>query len=175
MSSREKKSQVIDELEAVISKSSIGILTGYQGLSTAEMTVLRRKLRESGTEYKVIKNTLAKFAAEKAGKSDLVKLLKGPLAMALGHGDATKTARELVNYIRDSKVNISIKGGFLGDRALSAEEVKTLAELPSREIMLAKVLGDIQSPMVTLVGYLSSPIRDVLGVLNSRIQQLEGE
>ncbi len=172
--SREKKAQIIDRLQDTFSKCSIGILTDYRGLSTPEITVLRRKLMESSIEYKVVKNTLARFAGERAGKSDLASLFEGPIAIAFGYGDVTEPAKILSDYIRTSQA-MSIKGGFLGDKLLTSEDVVTLPTLPSREILLAKVLGSMQGPITTLVGCLTTPIRGIIGVLQARIQQLEGE
>ncbi len=173
--SREKKAQTIDRLQDAFSKCSIGILTDYRGLSTPEITVLRRKLRESSIEYKVVKNTLVRFAGERAGKGDLVSLFEGPIAIAFGYGDITEPAKVLTDYIRISKASLDIKGGFLGDRLLTSEDVATLSTLPSREILLAKVLGGMQGPIITLVGCLTTPIKGIIGVLQARIKQLEGE
>ena len=173
--SREKKAQTIDRLQDTFSKCSIGILTDYRGLSTPEITILRRKLRESSVEYKVVKNTLARFAGERAGKGDLVNFFEGPVAIAFSYGDVTEPAKILTDYIRTSKASLSIKGGFLGDRLLTSEDVVTLSTLPSREILLAKVLGGMQGPIVTLVGCLTTPIKGIIGVLQARIKQLEGE
>lgn len=173
--SREKKAQTIDRLQDAFSKCSIGILTDYRGLSTPEITILRRKLRESSVEYKVVKNTLARFAGERAGKSDLVSFFEGPIAIAFGYGDITEPAKILTDYIRTSKASLNIKGGFLGDRLLTSEDVATISTLPSREILLAKVLGRMQGPIITLVGCLTTPIKGIIGVLQARIKQLEGE
>ena len=173
--SREKKAQIIDSLQEVFSQCNIGILTDYRGLSASEMNVLRRRLRESGIGYKVVKNTLARLAAERAGKDELVSFLEGPIAVALGYGDITEPAKVLTDYIRTSKASLSIKGGFLGDKLLTLAEVDTLSTLPSREILLAKVLGGMQSPIVALVSCLTTPIQGIIGVLQARIQQLEGE
>ena len=172
--SKEKKAQIIDRLQEVFSNCSIGILTDYRGLSAPEINDLRGKLRGSGIEYKVVKNTLAQFAAERAGKNDLVSLFEGPVAIAFSYGDITEPARVLADYISTSKVSLSIKGGFLGDRLLTSQDVMTLSTLPSREILLAKVMGGMQSPIAALLGYLTTPIRGVIGILQARIQQLEG-
>jgi len=173
--SREKKIQIIDSLQEEFSKCSISILTDYRGLATSEMTALRRRLQESGGEYKVVKNTLARFAAARAGKDNLVSSFEGPIAIAFGYGNITVPARVLVSYIEDSKVSLSIKGGFWGDRLLTPEEVMTLATLPSREILLARIVGQMKSPISALLGCLTSPIRGTIGVLQARIKQLEGE
>ena len=172
---REKKAQIIDRLQEVFSKCSIGIFTDYRGLSVPEITVLRRKLKESGIEYKVVKNTLARFAAERAGKDELAGFFVGPVAVALGYGDITEPARVLADYIGTSKASLSVKGGFLGDSVLSVEDVMTLSTLPSRELLLAKVVGGMQIPIMALLGCLTTPMRGFMGILQARIQQLEGE
>ena len=173
--SKEEKAKIIDQLQELFSKCSVGILTDYRGLSTFEMTVLRRRLRESGIDYRVVKNTLARFAAERAGKEDLPSLFEGPVAIASGYGEITELARILADYIRTSKVSLSIKGGFLEDRLLTSEDITTLAILPSKEILLAKVVSGMQSPIYALLNYLTTPVRGFIGVLQNRIQQLEGE
>ncbi|GAI29445.1 unnamed protein product, partial [marine sediment metagenome] len=85
--------------------------------------------------------------AERAGKDDLVSFLEGPIAIAFGYGDITEPAKALADYIRTSRTSLNIKGGFLGDRLLTSEDVATLSTLPSRDILLAKVLGGMQSPI----------------------------
>lgn len=172
--SREKKTQIIDSLQEAFSKCSISILTDYRGLATSEMTTLRRRLQESGSEYKVVKNTLARFAAARAGKDNLVNSFEGPIAIAFGYGNITIPARILVSYIEDSKASLSIKGGFWGDKLLTPEEVMTLATLPSREILLARIVGQMKSPVSALLGCLTSPIRGTIGLVQARIKQLEG-
>ena len=171
---REKKTQIIDELQQVFSESRVGIFTDYRGLSTAQITELRRTLRNSGIKYRVVKNTMARFALERAGKSELVDFLKGPVAIAFGKDDATVPAKALAEYMRTSKVSLSIKGGFLLDRVLTSGDVETLATLPPREILLGRVLAGMQSPIVALISCLAGPIRGVTGVLQARIKQLEG-
>jgi large subunit ribosomal protein L10 len=171
---RRRKEQIINAIQEDFSKCSIGILTDYRGLSAPEMTNLRRILRGTGIEYKVIKNTMARFAAQRAGKDELVSSLEGPVAIAFGYGDITEPAKALAAYIDTATTTLSIKGGLLDDRVLTAEEVKSLSKIPSREILLAKVMGCMQTPISTLMGCLAAPIRQTIGVLQARIQQLEG-
>lgn len=173
--SKEKKTEIIDRLQELLAGCSIGILTDYRGLSAPEINDLRRRLKESGIDYKVVKNTLARFAAERAGKEELVSLFEGPVAIAFGYGNVTEPAKILADYIRTSSEVLSIRGGFIGDRVLASADIKTLSTLPPKEVLLAKVLGGMQAPIVTLVSYLTTPIRGVIGVLQARIQQLEGE
>ena len=172
--SREKKVQIMDKLQEIFSTCSVGILADYRGLSAPEMTELRRSLREAGIEYKVIKNTLARFAAEKAGKNELMNFFNGPTSIAFSYGDIMGPARALAEYIRDSKDAIRIKGGFLSDRLLTAKDVIVLATLPPREILLAKIVGGMQSPIIILLSHLATPMRGLVNVLQARIQQLEG-
>jgi large subunit ribosomal protein L10 len=173
VATREQKAQLIDSLQEIFSKCSVGVLTDYRGLTAAEMTALRRQFRKAGVEYRVVKNTLARFAAERAGKDELVGLFEGPVAIAFGYGDITEPAKALAAYIEEAKVEMTVKGGFLPDRMLSAEEVETLSKLPSRDILLARVVGGIKSPLTALVGRLSAPMTGLVGVLQARIKQLE--
>ena len=173
--SREKKAKTIDSLEGVFSECSVGVLTDYRGLSVHEMTVLRRKLGELGIEYRVVKNTLARFAAERLGRSDLAATFEGPVALAVGYGGIVEPAKVLADYIDTAKSILTIKGGFLSDRLLTSEEVSTLAKLPSREVLVAKVLGAMQSPIAALVSCLNAPITGLARVFQARIKQLEGE
>ena len=172
--SREKKTQIIDSLQQLFSQCSIGILTDYRGQSANEMNELRRRLRELGIEYKVVKNTLARFAAQRAGREELLSFFEGPVAIAFGYGGITEPAKALADYIETSKASMSIKGGFLPDRLLTREEVTTLSTLPSQEVLLARVVGGVQSPISALVSYLTAPVMGIIGALQSRIQQMEG-
>lgn len=173
--SKEKKAQIIERLQEVFSGCKVAILTDYRGLSTAEMTALRRKLGESGIKYQVVKNTMARFAVQRAGRDDLLELFEGPIAIAFGYGGIVEPAKILADYINTSKVELGIKGGFLPDRLLTAEEVTTLSRLPTKEILLAKVVGGMQAPLYALHSYLSAPLRGLAMILQARIRQLEGE
>ena len=172
---KQKKAQIIDSLHEVFSKCSIGILTDYRGLSALEMTDLRGRFRQSGIDYRVVKNTLARFAAQRAGRDELANLFEGPVAIAFGYSDITQPAKTLADYIRGSRTSLSIKAGFLSDGLLTSEEVMTLSTLPSREVLLARVVGGTQIPIIALVSCLAAPIRGIMGALQARIKQLEGE
>ncbi len=170
---KERNIQGVERLKETLAKSSVIILTDYRGLGTPELTTLRRKLRESGTEYHVVKNTLARIAAAEVGKKALAAGLEGPVAMAIGYGDLTTPARVITSYINETKSNLIVKGGLLGDKLITAQEVTLLATLPSREVLIARVIGQMKSPMARVVGALSSPISGLMGVLQQRIKQLE--
>ncbi len=172
---REKKTEIIEQLQAELSGCDIGVLTDYRGLSNSEITALRRRIQESGGAYTVVKNTMARFAAERSGRADLAATFDGPVAIAFGHGDATGLPKVLEEFVRTAGTSISIKGGFLPDRMLTAVEVSQLAALPSREVLLAQVLGGLQAPIAGLIRCLASPLSGLAGVLQARIEQLEGE
>lgn len=172
VSSREKKAKIIEQIENSLSRASICILADYRGLTASDMNDLRRRLREAGIELRVVKNTLARLAAERASKSELTKLLEGPLAIAFGFGEVTVPAKVLAEYSQAQKT-LQIKGGLLGDRLLSVRDVAELVALPSREVLVARVIGGIQAPIVSLVIYLNSPVRGLMAVLQARIKQME--
>jgi len=138
------------------------------------MTALRRRLREKGIDYKVTKNTLARIAAQKAGREEVASLFDGPVAVVFGYGDITEPARVLADYIQATKSAMTIKGGFLTDRLLTSDNIATLSSLPPTGVLIARVLAEVQKPIVALVGYLSAPMQGMIGVLQARIKQLEG-
>lgn len=171
----EKKKKAVVSLQQVFSKSSIGIVTDYRGLKTSELNELRGKLKEANVEYKVVKNSLAQIAAENAGLQHLRGTFQGPVAIAFGHGDITRAIKTLSDFIRNTKSILNIKGGFLEDRILSAKELETLAKLPSKDVLISRVIGGIQSPIYGLVYVLAGPVRGLAQVLHGRIQQLEAK
>jgi len=171
----EKKEKAVESLQQVFAKSNIGIMTDYRGLKTSELNELRRKLKEADVEYKVVKNSLAQIAARNAGLDYMEGTFQGPMAVAFGYGDITKATKTLTDYIRTSKSALKIKGGFLEDRALTVKDLETLAKLPSREVLLGRVIGGMQSPIYGLVNVLAAPMRGLAQVLQARIQQMEGQ
>jgi large subunit ribosomal protein L10 len=171
---REKKTEIIGNLEQLFSRCMVAVLTDYRGQSANEMTELRRRLRGVGIEFRVVKNTLARFAAQRLGREELLGFFEGPVAIAFGYGDITEPAKALASYIEESKAIMIIKGGFLADRILTKEEVNTLSTLPPREVLLARVVGGVQGPISALVGQLADPITGLIAGLQARIQQLEG-
>ena len=171
---KEKKEQMIDELASSLSRCTIAVATDYRGLTAKEMVQLRRRLTESGIEYRVIKNTLTRFAAERAGKNQLETLLTGPVAIAFGYDDVVKPAQILREHIRSASSVLQIKGGILGDRLLTAEDVVNLAVMPSKEVLLARLVGQLNAPLQALHNVLSAPLRGLLNVMQARIKQVEG-
>lgn len=169
----EKKEQLVAEFQETMSKCSVGILTDYRGLTMAEMTDLRRKLRAANIEYHVIKNSLAQIAAKNLGKEELVPKFTGPMAVAFGYGEVPETARVLTDYIKAAKSILTIKGGFFENIVLDAQGVEKLSKLPSKEVLIAQVIGGIQAPLYGIVNVLAGTMRGIMNVLNARIKQLE--
>lgn len=169
----EKKVETVEELGKFLSESSIIITTSYQGIKTSDITNLRRNLRQSGIEFKVAKNTLAKIAAERSNRKALHSVISGPTAFALGRGDPVEPAKVITEFIRTSRLPITIYGGVLDGAVLSAADVAALATIPSRDVLIAQLLGGLQSPVYRLVGVLNNVLASLPRVLEARRQQLE--
>ena len=173
--SREEKKRIIGEIEEILSGCTAAVFTDYRGLSAGDIGELRRKLRGADVSYRVVKNTMARFAAEAAGKPYLTEFIEGPVAIAYSNGEVSGPAQVLMEYIASTKLELTIKGGFIGDKMLTKAEISALAKLPSRDVLLAQVLAGMKSPITSLVSCLSSPMRGFAAVLSARIKQLEGE
>jgi large subunit ribosomal protein L10 len=171
----QKKVQAVETLQGTFSKVTIGILTDYRGMTTTELNDLRHKLRAAKVEYKVVKNTLAVIAARNAGLKHVDEIFKGPSAMVTGYGEISEAARALTDYIRTNKSAMKIRGGFLTDTVLTAQDVDTLAKLPTKSVLISQVMAGMQTPISRLVSVLAAPIRDVMGVLQARIKQMEAK
>jgi large subunit ribosomal protein L10 len=169
----EEKKQAVDDLAEKVQSASVIISTDYGGLTVSEMTDLRRKLRAQQIEFRVIKNTLARFAAMKAGKEDLNNIIVGTTAMVFGYDDIAVPAKILLEYIRSTKSQLKISGGLVENRVLSAAEVATLATIPPKEVLVAKLLGSLNSPLYGLVTVLNANISGLTYVLSARQKQLE--
>jgi large subunit ribosomal protein L10 len=171
---RKEKEQIINELAENLSKCAVAITTDYRGMTAKELVQLRKQLHLQGVEYKVIKNTLARFAAEKAGVKGLDQFFSGPMAIALGYDDAVKPAKILVDHIKAVNSVLKIKGGVMGDTILSAAEVSSLASIPSREILLSRLMGQLKAPIYQLHYVLSAPMSGLVTALQARAKQLGG-
>jgi large subunit ribosomal protein L10 len=157
---RSEKVAVVDEVRQHFSDSDAAILTEYRGLKVKELAELRRSLTPAGGEYKVYKNTLVRFAARDAGLEGLDALLEGPTAVAFIKGDAAAAAKALRDFSRTQPLLV-IKGGVLGDKILSVSETTALADLPSREVLLARLAGAIAAPMQQMAGLLQALPRNL--------------
>jgi len=170
----DEKKEVVEQLADRLARCNIAITTDYRGIPVAEMTDLRRRLRQRDVEFRVVKNTLIGFAAEKAGKSKFVNVVEGPTAVAFGYGDIADPAKAVVEYIRSSGSVLRIRGALVGQRAISAAEVTSLAYMPPREVLVAKLLGGMKGPIVGLVNVLSANLSGLVYILDARMRQLEG-
>jgi large subunit ribosomal protein L10 len=169
---REKKGQIIDKLTGDLSQSTIIIATNYQGLPAKQMAELRHILAKADADYHVVKNTLIRFAADKAGKSRVMDIIEGPVALVFGHGDAVNLAKALSQYIKSMELPLQIRGGLLEDRVLTSTEVLNLANLPPKEVLIAQVIGQLQAPMRGLHNILNFPLPGLLNVLQRRVEKL---
>ena len=169
---REKKVQIVSNLADDLSRSTIIIATNYQGLLAKQMAELRNALAKAGVEYHVVKNTLVYRAADQAGKPQLRDIIEGPVALAFGYDDIVNTAKALNQYIKSAALSLQIRGGLLGDRILLPEEVVSLANLPPREVLISKLIGQLQAPIGTLHNILNLPLQGLLNVLQNRAQTI---
>lgn len=156
---RPHKVEAVAEIVEKMRSSQAVFVTEYRGLTVTELAQLRNDLRPAGTELKVYKNTMVRRAAAETGNDALAEFLVGPTALALVSGDIAGAAKALVET---SKANplLVVKGGMLGENPLSAADIKTLATLPSREELLAKMAGLLQAPMVATAGLLQAMPRN---------------
>jgi large subunit ribosomal protein L10 len=167
---RPEKVAVVDEVREKLSAADAAILTEYRGLKVGELADLRRSLRGAGGEYKVYKNTLVRFAARDLGLAELDDVLTGPTAIAFVRGDAAGVAKALRDYSR-SNPTLVIKGTVLGGKVLDAKSTAALADLPSREVLLAQLAGALQAPMAKFAGLLQALPRNFAYGLKALIDQ----
>ena len=155
----EAKRETVAELKEALASSRTLIVSEYRGLTVKEIAEIRRALRKQDVAYRVVKNRLMRIAAGDSVGAALSPLLTGPTAIAFGT-DESATAKAVIDATRPYRL-VTITGGVLGDRAIDADGVRTLANLPSREVLLAKLAGGMQSPMSTLAGLLTANIRNL--------------
>jgi large subunit ribosomal protein L10 len=167
-----QKVRTVNELSDRLSRSRLTIVTDYRGLNVADLQILRGNLRSYGAEFHIAKNTLTKIAAGKVGVDGLDPLLEGPSALVFAFDDVVQTAKAINDFVRTSRI-LSVKGGVMGDRAVSAADVEAIATLPSREELQAKLLGMLVSPMARTLGVLGGPSRSMVYLLNARAEQPE--
>ena len=152
---RELKEAKVAEIKEKLEKSKAVVLSKYQGLSVEEDTVLRKSLREAGVEYKVYKNTLVILAAKELGLEGIAEYLEGPVSIAFGYEDVTLAARLLNDFAKDHK-KLELKAGIVEGEIYNEDKIKQLATIPSKEILIAKLLGSIKSPISSFARVLSA-------------------
>ena len=167
----EQKKAVVEDLRNVVSSAEALVLVEHSGLTVNETTAFRRELDKEGASFRVIKNTLFVRAVEGTGREFLAEGLAGPLALAYTGADPAAMAKVLTAFKKTSQ-RIEFKGGFLGDKRISADDVKALAALPPAETLKAMLLGALAGVPRKFLGTLQAPARDFVGVLKARENQL---
>ena len=170
---KEQKAEQVELLSEKLRKAKVALLTDYRGLTVTQLQDLRGKLRTGDVEYRVVKNTLARRAAEAAGVPALQAELEGPVAIAFGYDDLSLPSRLINEWLRATRLKLDVKGGLVEGRVFSPDQVKQLADLPSRESLIAQLMGTLQSPVSQLVGIMQTPLQQLLGVLNAYKTKLE--
>ena len=166
---RPEKVAVVDEVRAKFKAADAAVLTEYRGLNVSATAELRRALRAAGGEFKIYKNTLVRFAARDLGM-EIDDLLTGPTAIAFIEGDPVNVAKALRDFAKTNPALI-IKGGVLGDKLLSEGDVKALADVEPREVLLAKLAGAMAAPMQQFAGLLQALPRNLAYGLQALIDQ----
>jgi len=167
---RPEKVAQVREVRERLSSSSASLLTEYRGLTVGDLGALRRSLAAAGGEYRVFKNTLVRFAAAELGLEGLDSLLTGPTAIAFVDGDAAEVAKALRDFARTHPALV-VKGGVLGSQLLSSSEAAALADLPSRDVMLARLAGAFSAPLQQLAGLLAALPRNFAYGLKALLDQ----
>ncbi|MEX5284164.1 50S ribosomal protein L10 [Selenomonas sputigena] len=172
-----QKQAVVAELKEKLTTAKGAVFTSYKGLTVAQDTELRRALRAAGVSYHVVKNTMTRIAAKEAGLDEICGHLEGTTALAVSTEDAVAPAKTICEFIKKNKLEeagiLTLKAGLLDGRVIDVNEVKALAALPSREVLIAKLLGSMQSPIAGTVNVLQGVIRNAVYVLEAIRKQKE--
>lgn len=170
----QRKIDLVEELKQIIERASITVGADFRGLRVQEMDQMRRRLRASSVEVRVIKNRLLRLAADQAGIPDLMQIIEGPTALVLSYDDPTEAAKAVMEYARSAPPTFTIRGAFMDGQVVSADDLKALVLLPPRPVMLAQLAGQLQAPLATFVGLLESPLQELSSLLQSALSELPG-
>ena len=168
---RKEKEQIISDFNKKIEGYKAVVLTHYRGLNVDQMNHLRKRLREEKVSYHVIKNTLMRLASKGTDLEKLGDYFEGPTAIAISYGDPILLAKVLLEFIK-TQPSLEIKVGLIEGRVAPPEEVKALATMPSREVLLAQILGEIQTSGGQVMGAILSILQQMLGIIQARVDQL---
>ncbi len=171
---RQEKERLVREYGEKLGRAQVLIWSHYSGIDVAQMTAFRRQIRASGGDVVVVKNSLMQLALQEQGLPISNELTSGPSLVTFAYDDVAATTKVLNDFARTSNERLQIVGGIVGGKLATAEQIRSLADLPSREVLMAQLLGGIQAPISGLVGTLAAMVRGVMNVLNARAQQLEG-
>jgi large subunit ribosomal protein L10 len=171
---RTDKERIVEELTAELSASETLIVADYRGLTNKQLEGLRDTLLEHGARFRIVKNTLTRQAAQRAGADALLVMLEGPTAIAFVEtsGDPAAVAKALAATSRETNV-LTLRGGIFEGQALSSEEVAQLATLPPLDVLRGQLVGAIIGPVTQLLALVSAPLQDLRGLIDARIMQLE--
>lgn len=162
----ERKQQQVDELTAAFKKANVGVLVNYSGITVENDTKLRKQLREAGCEYRVVKNTLLSRAFKDAGIDGMEEHLKGTTAIAYSEGGYTEAPKILSDYAKGSD-SFKVKAGFIDGDTVDADSIDRLAKLPSKEVLIAQVLGGFNAPIQGFANVLNGTMRGLVVALNA--------
>ena len=166
----EQKKQVVQDLSDKVKSAISIVLADYRGLTVEQDTALRNALRAAGVDYKVVKNSLTSLAMKANGLEDLVGFLNGPTAMAYSTTDAVAPAKVLSEFAKKFE-KLELKAGVVEGKIIDVDGIKALAELPSREVLIAKVLGSLNAPISGYVNVLNANITGLVVALNAIAEQ----
>ena len=164
---KENKSEAVDALKSAIEAQRGAVVASFRGVTVAEITVLRKKLREVNAEIRVVKNTMIRRAAEGTPFSGLSESFKGPTAIAFSHGDPVALAKVMKEYVAAANQKVTLKAGFLDGKTLTDQEVRALADVPSREVLLTRMACSMNYPISRLAQVLADGPRSFATVLES--------
>lgn len=167
-----EKTKRVEEMKEKLSQSKGLVLADFRGISVALDTKLRRKMREAGVEYRVAKNAYTRIAAEELGISGLEEHLKGPVAIAISYEDVIAPAKVLSDFIKENKT-LTVKAGILDGKVIGADDVRALAALPSKEVLLAKLMGSMNAPITGFVNVLHGNLTGFVRALDAVRAQKE--
>ena len=169
----QEKKEVVKEISGKLKSAKSIVLTDYRGLTVEQDTDLRNALRKSGIEYKVVKNTLTKLAARENGLEVLEPYLNGPTAIAISSTDPVAPAKVLTEYVKKYE-KLSLKAGVVEGRVIDVDGIKSLSELPPREVLIARVLGGFNAPISGFVNVMNANLRGLVVALNAIAEQKAG-
>ena len=155
----ENKKAMVKQLTERLQNAQAGVLADYRGLTVEQDTELRRKLREANVEYTVLKNSIIRFAAKEVGLEDLDSVLEGPTAIATSNDDVISPAKVLCDFAKGNDL-LEIKAGFVEGKVISIDEVKQYASIPSKEVLISKMMGSLQSPINKLARTLQAIVTE---------------
>jgi len=173
LANRQAKETTITEVAARLRSAPASVVLDYRGLTVADDAELRRRLRAAAVDYRVVKNSLVQLAARQAGVLGLDDLLRGPTALAFSLEDPVSAARELAQFVREHQ-QISLKGGVLEGRVIDPDQVRALAELPSRHALLGRLAGALAGPLAATAAVLGAPLRAFATVTDQLAQAAAG-